>query len=82
MNVCWFRWKIRVGKKSGLTAIITAGAQEFKYEKAAGELPVKGEMKKQQVKYPKRGNEKAAGELPAKGKMKKRQADACNLCDQ
>lgn len=41
--------------------IITAGAQEIKYEKAAGELPVKGEMKKQQVKYPKRGNEKAAG---------------------
>ena len=29
--------------------IITAGAQEIKYEKAAGELPVKGEMKKQQV---------------------------------
>ena len=62
--------------------IITAGAQEIKYEKAAGELPVKGEMKKQQVKYPKRGNEKAAGELPVKGKMKQRQADACNLCDQ
>ena len=51
-------------------------------KKRQGELPVKGEMKKQQVKYPKRGNEKAAGELPAKGKMKKRQADACNLCDQ
>ena len=39
-------------------------------------------MKKRQVKYPKRGNEKAAGELPVKGKMKKQQADACNLCDQ
>ena len=60
LNVCWFRWKIRVRKQSGLTAIITAGAQEIKYEKAAGELPVKGEMKKQQVKYPKRVNEKAA----------------------
>ena len=51
-------------------------------EKAAGEIPAKGEMKKRQVKYPKRGNEKAAGELPVKGKMKKQQADACNLCDQ
>ena len=29
--------------------IITAGAQEIKYEKAAGELPVKGKMKKQQA---------------------------------
>ena len=46
------------------------------------EIPAKGEMKKRQVKYPKRGNEKAAGELPVKGKMKKQQADACNLCDQ
>ena len=45
-------------------------------------LLVQGEMKKRQVKYPKRGNEKAAGELPVKGKMKKQQADACNLCDQ
>ena len=82
LNVCWFRWKIRVRKQSGLTAIITAGAQEIKYEKAAGEIPAKGEMKKWQVKYPKRGNEKAAGELPVKGTMKKQQADACNLCDQ
>lgn len=52
---CWFRWKIRVRKQSGLTAIITAGAQEIKYEKAAGELPVKGEMKKQQVNCLQRG---------------------------
>ena len=42
-----YRWNRE--KQSGLTAIITAGAQEIKYEKAAGELPVKGEMKKQQV---------------------------------
>ena len=55
LNVCWFRWKIRVRKQSGLTAIITAGAQEIKYEKAAGELPVKGEMKKQQVNCLQRG---------------------------
>ena len=31
-------------------------------------MPAKGEMKKRQVKYPKRENEKAAGEMPAKGK--------------
>ena len=37
------------------TVIITAGAQEIKYEKAAGELPVKGEMKKQQVNCLQRG---------------------------
>ena len=49
LNVCWFRWKIRVRKQSGLAAIITAGAQEIKYEKAAGEIPAKGEMKKRQV---------------------------------
>lgn len=55
LNVCWFRWKIRVRKQSGLTAIITAGAQEIKYEKAAGEIPAKGEMKKQQVNCLKRG---------------------------
>lgn len=35
--------------ETGLAAIITAGAQEIKYEKAAGELPVKGKMKKQQA---------------------------------
>ena len=82
MNVCWFRWKIRVRKQSGLTAIITAGVQEIKYEKAAGEIPAKGEMEKRQVNCLQRENAKAAGELPAKGKMKKQQADACNLCDQ
>lgn len=42
-------------EESGLAAIITAGAQEIKYEKAAGELPVKGEMKKQQVNCLQRG---------------------------
>lgn len=56
--------------------------QEIKYEKAAGEIPAKGEMEKRQVNCLQRENAKAAGELPAKGKMKKQQADACNLCDQ
>ena len=64
LNVCWFRWKIRVRKQSGLTAIITAGAQEIKYEKAAGELPVKGEMKKQQVNCLQRGKWKSGRRMP------------------
>ena len=81
MNVCWFRWKIRVRKQSGLAAIITAGAQEIKYEKAAGEIPAKGEMKKRQVKYPKRGNEKAAGETAGKGEMKKEQGGGRKFCE-
>ena len=55
LNVCWFRWKIRVRKQSGLTAIITAGAQEIKYEKAAGELPAKGKMERRQVNCLQRG---------------------------